>query len=387
MITITAIQEIPVKLQGQIANAVVNFSEHDVSLVAITVRAHGMQVSAFGFNSIGRFAQSGILSSRLIPRILKAEPELLLSEDQNTLNPAAIAKVAMQNEKPGGHGDRASAVAALELAVWDLNAKLAEEPAYKTIARSLGKDIQNPAVKTYAAGGYYYESGYKGLKDELLNYKALGFERCKIKIGGASLEEDLDRFNAAIEVMGDSAMVAVDANGRFDKHTAFEYLKAFEGIEPAWLEEPVDPLDYQTLSEIVKSTDIPIATGENLFSLGDTRNLIQFGKMRPGKDLFQMDAGLSYGLTEYLTMQHLLLDSGFSADQLVPHGGHLINLHIVAALQLGGCEAYPGVFQPFGGFSPACEINQGEVKPSPAPGFGLEEKPELAPLLKEVLKE
>lgn len=385
MIEIVAVQELPVRLQGNITNAVVNFSQHDVSLVAVTANRNGALTTGFGFNSIGRFAQSGILKSRIIPRILAARSETLLRSDQQTLDPGAVTRVAMQNEKPGGHGDRAGAIAALELAIWDLNAKLLDEPAYLTIAKAAGQTAPDPRVLTYAAGGYYYDGNYHGLENELKSYQRLGFERCKIKIGGATLAEDMARFEVATKVMGASSLVAVDANGRFDQTTAMEYLLALAKQPPAWFEEPVDPLAYLALSDLIAATDIPIATGENLFSMADSANLLQFAGMRRGKDLFQMDAGLSYGLTEYLRIVELVRQSGHNLDQLVPHGGHLINLHIVAGLGLGGCEAYPGVFQPFGGFSPTCEMIRGRVKPSSAPGFGLEEKPELVPFLKQVL--
>ena len=76
--------------------------------------------------------------------------------------------------------------------------------------------------------------------------------------------------------------------------------------------------------------------------------------------------------------------AGHDRSQCFPHGGHMINLHIAAGLGLGGCEAYPGVFHPFGGFSSGCEMVEGRVKPSQAPGFALEEKAELKPFLDEV---
>jgi hypothetical protein len=69
---------------------------------------------------------------------------------------------------------------------------------------------------------------------------------------------------------------------------------------------------------------------------------------------------------------------GFSRAQAFPHGGHLINLHVAAGLGLGGCEAYPGVFQPFGGYPEGCQAGEGRVRPTDAPGFGLEQKPGLA---------
>src|SRR5690606_33418186 len=152
----------------------------------------------FGFNSIGRFAQSGILRERMFARLLAAAPDALLAED-GTLDPAAVAAVVMRSEKPGGHGDRAGAVGAIELAVWDLNAKLADEPACRTIARRYGRDCEQTATAVYAAGGYYYpDDSVDRLVDELKGYAALGFDAFKIKIGGAPLEVDIARVEAAV---------------------------------------------------------------------------------------------------------------------------------------------------------------------------------------------
>jgi L-alanine-DL-glutamate epimerase-like enolase superfamily enzyme len=120
-----------------------------------------------------------------------------------------------------------------------------------------------------------------------------------------------------------------------------------------------------------------MAAGENLFSSQDVKNLLAFGGMQPARDIFQMDAGLSYGLTEYGRMIAMMEARGFDRAFAHPHGGHLINLHIVCGMNLGGCEAYPSVFQPFGGYSPDCVIANGFVSPGQSAGFGLEAKPEL----------
>ena len=118
----------------------------------------------------------------------------------------------------------------------------------------------------------------------------------------------------------------------------------------------------------------------------DTKNLMQYAGLRPGRDILQMDPGLSYGLTEYLHVLAHAEAAGFSRQQCIPHGGHLINLHISTALGLGGCEAYPSVFQPFGGFAPECLLSEGYVAPSDAPGFGLEQNPELKALIKALME-
>lgn len=384
---IREIRDISVRLEGAVSNAVVSFSDHDVSLIAVVtdVQRNGRPLIGYAFNSIGRFAQSGILRERIIPRVLAAAPEDLLDSNGHRFCPKRLMAVAMRNEKPGGHGDRAAAVAAIELAIWDINARLDDEPAYVTIARSFGRSTEKRPVPVYAAGGYYYpEASRERLRQELLGYRALGFEVFKMKIGGAGLAQDMARIETALEVAGSGDRLAVDANGRFDLLQARRYASALEPLQLRWYEEAGDPLDYGLNRLLTAEYAAPVATGENLFSLQDVRNLIRFGGLRPGKDILQMDAGLSYGLTEYARMIEYIEAEGFSRAQAFPHGGHLINLHIAAGLGLGGCEAYPGVFQPFGGYPAACDVGNGVVWPTDAPGFGLELKTELTPYISQL---
>lgn len=380
-----AVREVSVPLEGDVANALVSFRHHTVSLVAIIsdqVRG-GRPVVGFGFNSIGRFAQSGIIRERLVPRLLAAPPEHLLLSCGEQFDPEALVRVSMQDEKPGGHGDRAGAVAALELALWDLRAKLADEPAWVTIARHFGNGSATGTAEVYAAGGYYRGGdGAAQLREELTGYLDQGFDAFKIKVAGAPLNVDLARIEAAIEIAGCPERIAVDANGRFDMRSAVAFSRAIAGFGLRWFEEPGDPLDYELLAEVTSVHPGPVATGENLFSASDARNLIRYGGMRSGKDIFQMDPGLSYGIGEYARMLGALEQHGHDRSQCFPHGGHLINLHVAAGLGLGGCEAYPGVFQPFGGYPPQCLLQDGRVGVPDAPGFGLESKDELRPLLK-----
>lgn len=147
---ITAIREIAVPLQGNISNSLVSFAEHTVSLVALVsdVVRDGRPLIGYAFDSIGRYAQPGLMRERFIPRLLQAAPHELLDDGGQAFDPARASAIMLRNEKPGGHGDRAAAVGALELAFWDLNAKLRDEPAYCTIARHVGRPAQASATRS-----------------------------------------------------------------------------------------------------------------------------------------------------------------------------------------------------------------------------------------------
>lgn len=377
---IVEIRETAVPLRGDVANAVVSFAGHTVSLVAVVsdVVRDGRPLVGVAFNSIGRHAQSGILRDRMIPRALAADPASLRAPD-GLLDPAAVLSCLLQGEKPGGHGDRAAAASAVELACWDLLAKYHDEPAHVTIARAHGLAPSYDGAEVNAAGGYYAPGkGIAELRAELTGYRETGYAAAKIKIGGLPLADDMARLEAAVEVMGGGSGIAVDANGRFDAATAIAYATAMEGLGLRWYEEAGDPLDFELNRGLAEAYSGAIATGENLFSVQDVRNLLRYGGIRPDRDLFQMDAGLSYGLTEYARMIALMEQYGVARSAAYPHGGHLVNLHIVVGLGLGGCEAYPGVFEPFGGYSPSCKLADGLIHPGHEPGFGLEAKPGLA---------
>ncbi|MCW8197048.1 mandelate racemase [Verminephrobacter aporrectodeae subsp. tuberculatae] len=385
---IVEVRERAIPLQANIKNAVVNFAEHTVSLVALVsdVVREGKPVTGLAFDSIGRFDQSGLLRSRFIPRLQAAAPGSLLSDDGRLFAPEKVLASILRNEKPGGHGDRAHAAAAIELAVWDLNAKLLGIPAWQLIAQHFGVQPV-AAMPVYAAGGYYYpEDGIDRLQDEMRRYQDLGYVRFKMKIGGAPLAQDMARIEAVLKVVREPAHLAVDANGRFDTASAIAYGRAMQDFGLRWYEEPGDPLDYALMSELAATYPHRLATGENLFSAPDVENLARFGGMRRGLDYFQMDPGLGYGLSEFVRMIGALEKHGYSRKELHPHGGHMLALHVVVGLGLGGSEAYPGVFAPFGGYAPGCRVADGCVAPTQAPGFGLEEGPQLLPHITDLLR-
>jgi L-alanine-DL-glutamate epimerase-like enolase superfamily enzyme len=362
-------------------NAFIDFSGMDCSIVAVVsdVVRDGRRVVGYGFNSNGRYSVSAILRNRIIPRLLQAPPEDLLNEAGTNVDPARAWDIMMRNEKPGGHGERSVAVGVVDMALFDLAAKIDEQPLYRWLAERHGDGNPDSDVFVYAAGGYYAPGKDLGeLQDEIRHFIDLGYRVVKIKIGGADLTDDMKRIEAVLSVLdGDGSRLAVDANGRFDLVTALHYGRELEQYGLCWYEEPGDPLDYALHATLAERYSGPLATGENLFSLVDARNLVRYAGMRPDRDIIQIDPVLSYGLVEYLRTQQMLRQQGWSARRCIPHGGHQFSLHIAAALRLGGNESYPGEFYPTGGFADSAVVRDSRVNLTETPGIGFEEKAKL----------
>jgi L-alanine-DL-glutamate epimerase-like enolase superfamily enzyme len=376
-VKIVSVHEGVVPISSSIRNAWIDFSTMESSIVAVVsdVIRDGKPVVGYGFNSNGRYSAGEILRRRVVPRLLAAEPESLLAAD-GQLDPARAWDVVMTNEKPGGHGERSVAVGVIDMALFDLAAKVAGQPLYRWLSDRYGDGQPDEKVFVYAAGGYYAPGKtLSALQDEMKRFLDQGYRVVKMKIGGSGLAEDLERIEAVLEVLdGDGSRLAVDVNGRFDLATALEYGKAIEPYGLFWYEEIGDPLDYLLNAVVSEHYRGPIATGENLFSLQDARNLIRYGGMRPDRDYIQVDPALSYGLTEYLRIQEMLAQHGWSSRRCIPHGGHQFSLHIAAALKLGGNESYPGEFQPTGGFADGAVVEDSYVGLTETPGIGFESK-------------
>ena len=381
------IREVTKPIKSDIRNAYIDFSKMTLSLVAVVtdVIRDGKPVIGYGFNSNGRYGQGGLIRERFVPRILDAAPGSLLDENRDNLDPHKVWAAMMSNEKPGGHGERSVAVGTIDMAVWDAVAKIEGKPLYQLLAERYGNGEANRRVFVYAAGGYYWPGqGIAGLEREMRSYLDRGYSVVKQKIGGASLSEDCKRIEAVLRLLGPGQKLAVDANGRFDLKTAIEYAKALSRYDLFWYEEAGDPLDYALQDELASHYTGPMATGENLFSMQDARNLIRYGGMRPDRDWLQFDCALSYGLVEYLRTLDMLKDNGWSPARCIPHGGHQMSLAIAAGLGLGGNESYPDLFQPYGGFPDGVKVENSYVTLPELPGIGFEGKADLYAVMKEL---
>ena len=381
---IIEIQEKTVPISSEIQNAYINFKKMDCSVVAIKtdVKKDGKFITGYGFHSNGRYAVSELLTKRFMPRLKESKEEDVLNNEGDNFSPEKIWKILMKNEKPGGHGERSTAVGAIDMAIWDIVSKIENVPLYEYLAKKYGDGNFKNKIFVYAAGGYYYPGkDIQMLQDEMKSYMDLGFTTVKMKIGGASLSDDLKRIESVLKLVGDGKNLCVDANGRFDLKTAIEYGKALEPLNLKWYEEAGDPLDFDLNSELSKNYKNSLATGENLFSMQDSRNLIRYGGMRKNIDWLQFDCSLSYGLVEYLRTLQMLKDNNWSSTRVIPHGGHQISCNIAAGLNLGGNEIYPSLFQPFGGFPDSSTVMDSYVTFPKFIGMGYENKKKLIDLL------
>jgi L-alanine-DL-glutamate epimerase-like enolase superfamily enzyme len=381
------IREVTQPIKSDIRNAYIDFSKMTLSLVAVVtdVVRDGKPVIGYGFNSNGRYGQGGLIRERFAPRILEAAPDSLIDASGNNLDAHKIWAAMMTNEKPGGHGERSVAVGTIDMAVWDAVAKIDGKPLYQLLAERYGNGTPNRKVFVYAAGGYYYPGKDDAkLMAEMRSYLDRGYSVVKMKIGGASLADDCRRIEAVLGMLAPGQKLAVDANGRFDLKTAIAYAKAMSAYDLFWYEEAGDPLDYALQAELAPHYAGAMATGENLFSMQDARNLIRYGGMRPDRDWLQFDCALSYGLVEYLRTLDMLKEHGWSPARCIPHGGHQMSLAIAAGLGLGGNESYPDLFQPYGGFPDGVKVVDGHVTLPELPGIGFEGKADLYAVMKQL---
>jgi D(-)-tartrate dehydratase len=373
------VREVTKPIASPIRNAYIDFSKMTTSLVAVMTNSarDGRPVVGYGFNSNGRYGQGGLIRERFAPRLLEADPKSLLDETGENLDPDRVWATMMTNEKPGGHGERSVAVGTIDMAVWDAVAKIAGKPLFRLLAER-HKVEANPRVFVYAAGGYYYPGkGNDALRAEMRGYLERGYTVVKMKIGGAPLDEDRQRIESVLDEIGPGAKLAVDANGRFDLETAIAYARMLRDYPLFWYEEAGDPLDFALQAALAEFYPNPMATGENLFSHQDARNLIRYGGMRPDRDWLQFDCALSYGLCEYQRTLEVLKAHGWSPSRCVPHGGHQMSLNIAAGLGLGGNESYPDLFQPYGGFPDGVKVRQSTITMPELPGIGFEGKSDL----------
>mgnify|MGYP001809960578 CR=1 FL=1 len=384
---IVAVNERTIPLSAASRNASISFDAMTASAIAIVTDASdgGKPLTGIGFDSVGRYGHGALLRERFIPRLLAADPGDYADGDGG-IDPEKVWAVAMRNEKPGGHGERSGAIGLIDAAAFDLAAKRKGLPLWAYLAER----YQRPAVNVidiYASGGHYRTDDDIGhLRADIHKAITRGHRRFKIKIGGIALGEDIRRIEAVLSMLEDGMTLAVDGNGTFSRDTAFAYAEALSGLPLAWIEEPVHPLDYDLHRDMAERFPSPIATGENLFSADDARNLLRYGGLRADRDILQFDISLSYGIVEYRRILDIMSDHGWSRAQCAPHAGHLLAFNVVAGFGLGCAETAIDENGLFGKLTSAVPVGDGRATLSDRAGAGLETSPAFSEIFSGVLQ-
>jgi L-alanine-DL-glutamate epimerase-like enolase superfamily enzyme len=264
-----------------------------------------------------------------------------------------------------GRPQMMSAIAGVDIALWDIKGKAANMPVYQLLGGTRN------TVPCYVTGGYYQDGKTTSdLVQECETYVDMGYRAIKLKIGHVSVAEDVLRVRAVRDSLGPDIDLMLDVNEGYDVRTAIRAARLMEPCGIRWLEEPVHWYDrVEGLGQVAAATSIPIASGENAAHRWEARDLITRG----GIKIMQFDCTRSAGITECLKV------AGMCAAQnvrLAPHHDPQVHGHLVAGLPVGEIvETFPTadrdpIWEEL--FTLRPEVKNGELTLLDSPGWGVE---------------
>ncbi|PPF39769.1 mandelate racemase/muconate lactonizing enzyme family protein [Pseudoclavibacter sp. AY1H1] len=242
--------------------------------------------------------------------------EAALGEDPNDIQ-KLYSKLLWAGASVGRSGVATQALAALDIALYDLKAKRAGLP----LSKLLG--AHRDSVRTYNTSGGFLNASLDEVRERATQSIAEGIGGIKVKVGLPDTAEDLRRVRAVREHIGASVPLMVDANQQWDRATALRMGRRFEELDLAWIEEPLDAYDAEGHADLARALDTPIATGEMLASVAEHRQLIAARAC----DIIQPDAPRIGGITNFLRLMTLADEAGLD---LAPHFAMEIHLHLAA---------------------------------------------------------
>ncbi len=265
----------------------------------------------------------------------------------------------------GARSQIMAAIAGIDIALWDLKGKLLRQPVWRLLGGS------RSSVPAYASGGYYGPDGEAAIDDlveEMGSYVAMGYSTVKMKVGGLSLDTDVQRVRAVRDCAGPAVTILLDANLAYDVPSAISAARAFEPYGIGWFEEPVHWYDSVFgLGQVSRSIGIPTASGESELHRWGCRDLIEHAGIR----IMQFDCTRAGGVTEWLKVAAHAAAHGVA---MAPHHDAQIHGHLVASAANGlTLEVFPNplrdpLWQEL--FTAQPEVTNGIVRLSEAPGFG-----------------
>lgn len=221
----------------------------------------------------------------------------------------------------GRAGTVMRAFSAIDVAIWDRNARAAGLPLWRYLGGAA-----DTSVPAYASGGYYIDGKTPAmLGEEVAGWVAKGFRAVKIKVGRLTPKEEEARIAAARQAIGDDILLMLDANNAWDDlPTALEYMRRYEPYNPYWIEEPFSPDDIDSHARLAAATPVTVATGEIEYGRWRFKELLD----KEAAGILQTDALVCGGISEFRRIAAMAAGYGV---KICPHWFHDLHIHLVAA--------------------------------------------------------
>lgn len=280
---------------------------------------------------------------------------LLIGEDPSDI-PRLYERLLWAGASVGRSGLATQALAALDVALWDLKAKRADLPLAKLIG------AHRDSVRTYNTSGGFLSAPLEEVRENAARSLEAGIGGIKIKVGHPDAAVDRARVEAVRETIGEDTPLMVDANQQWDRPAALRMGRWLEQFDLVWIEEPLDAYDVEGHRQLADALDTPIATGEMLASVAEHVRLIDARAC----DIIQPDAPRVGGITQFLKLATLADHAGL---QLAPHFAMEIHLHLAAAYPREPWVEHFDWLDPL--FEERLETREGRMLVPDRPGLGI----------------
>lgn len=249
------------------------------------------------------------------------------------------------------------ALAAIDTALWDLKCRKAGQPLWRMAGGA------QRSIPLYSTEGGWLHIAPEALVDDALAVKARGFSGTKLKIGRPHVAEDVARLAAVREAVGPTFEIMTDANQGFNLSEAVRRARHYEALDIAWFEEPIHADDVGAHAALARSTTVPIAVGESLYSISQFKDYLAQGAC----SIVQVDVGRIGGITPWLKVAHMAEAHNVA---VCPH--FLMELHVALAAAVPNGRYVEYIPQLDDITLSRMTVRDGRAMPSDEPGLGIE---------------